>query len=148
MHIPIYNLGLLRQRMFSWPKFWQVFFHRQIMKPRSVAASSLAVIIPCSQWVSKQLTISLNAPLEGHISANVANYQADISSSWVGRPYGSADIKTISSNWSHFLQGSCFFWVIICSPMFLFLVTDQASVLEEFTFGSEKCSHSPSFFID
>lgn len=118
MHIPIYNLGLLRQRMFSWPKFWQVFFHRQIMKPRSVAASSLAVIIPCSQWVSKQLTISLDAPLEGHISANVANYQADISSSWVGRPYGSADIKTISSNRSHFLQGSCFFWLLSVPPCF------------------------------
>lgn len=50
--------------------------------------------------------------------AHVANYQASISYSRVGRPYGSADIKTISSNLSHFLQGSCFFWLLSVPPCF------------------------------
>lgn len=111
MHIPIYNLGLLKQRMFSWPKFWQVFSQAH------TEAKKCGCQLPCCNYSVLSMglkaidTITWCTFGNPYISkcAHVANYQADICYSWVGRPYGSADIKTISSNLNHFLQGSCFF---------------------------------------
>lgn len=135
--------------MFSWPKFFKLF-HKQLLKPGTVAASSLAVIILCFQWVPKQLAASLGAPSEAHVSANVPMSQIIRQASATHEQEDrmvlllskqSALIQTIFSTAAASL-------VVICSPAFLFSVTDQASVPEEFTFGSKKCSDSPSFFID
>lgn len=107
LHIPVYNLGLVKQRMFNWPYFWQGFSQAAPAPGVGLPAHLLELLCALSESQSN-LTVWIDALLEVQRSANVPMLQM-ISYSGGGRLCGCAGIKPTSSNLSHSLQGSCFF---------------------------------------